>query len=55
MIRHHFIKNIEGYQKIMPPEVYKKVTYDVEAMKRTWAEVVGFRSPDVVGKVVPGD
>ena len=37
----------------MPPEVYKKVTYDVEAMKRTWAEVIGFKSPDVVGKMYP--
>ena len=32
-----FYKNIEGYKKIMPPEAYKKVTYDVEAMKNTWA------------------
>ena len=48
-----FYKNIEWYKKIMPPEVYKKVTYDVEAMKRTWAEVIGFTSPDVVGKVYP--
>ncbi len=48
-----FYKNIEGYKKIMPPEAYKKVTYDVEAMKKTWAEVIGFRAPDVVGKVDP--
>ncbi|HSB07422.1 MAG TPA: hypothetical protein VLK23_19770, partial [Thermodesulfobacteriota bacterium] len=48
-----FYKNIEGFKKIMPPDVYKKVTYDVEAMKRVWAEAVGFRAPDVVGKVFP--
>jgi hypothetical protein len=48
-----FFKNIEGYKKIMPPVAYKKVTYDVEAMKKAWAEVVGFSAPDVVGKVAP--
>jgi len=48
-----FYKNIEGYKKIMPPEAYKRVTYDVEAMKKTWAEVIGFSAPDVVGKVYP--
>ena len=48
-----FYKNIEGYKKIMPPEAYKKVTYDVEAMKKGWAEVVGFSAPDVVGQVAP--
>src|SRR4030042_3418058 len=48
-----FYKNIEGFKKIMPPDAYKKVTYDVEAMKRVWAEAVGFRAPDVVGKVFP--
>ena len=46
-------KKLEGYKKIIPPDVYKKVTYDVEAMKKTWAETVGFRAPDVVGKVAP--
>ena len=48
-----FYTKIEGYKKIMPPEAYKKVTYDVEAMKNTWADVVGFRAPDVVGKIAP--
>jgi hypothetical protein len=48
-----FYKNIEGFKKIMPPDVYKKVTYDVDAMKKAWAEVVGFKAPDVVGKVFP--
>lgn len=46
-------KKMEGYKKIIPPDVYKKVSYDVEAMKKTWAETVGFRAPDVVGKVAP--
>jgi hypothetical protein len=48
-----FYKNTEGFKKIMPPDVYKKVTYDVDTMKKAWAEVVGFKAPDVVGKVFP--
>lgn len=41
------------YKKVLPPEVYAKLTYDVEEMKKLWAEVVGFRAPDVVGKIAP--
>ena len=48
-----FYKNIEGYKKIMPTDVYKKVIYDIETMKKSWAEVVGFTAPNVVGKVAP--
>jgi hypothetical protein len=48
-----FYKNIEGFKKIMPPDVYKKVTYDADAMKKAWAEVIGFKAPDIVGKVYP--
>jgi len=46
-------KNTEGLKKIIPPATYKKLTFDVEVMKNTWTEVVGFRAPDVVGKVAP--
>jgi len=42
-----------GYKKVLPTEVYDKLTFDEEAMKRLWAEVVGFKAPDVVGKVAP--
>jgi hypothetical protein len=48
-----FYKNTEGFKKIIPPEAYKRVAYDVEAMKGTWAEVIGFKAPEVVGKIVP--
>lgn len=41
------------YKKILPPEIYAKLTYDVEAMKKLWAEIVGFKAPDVVGKIAP--
>jgi len=40
-------------RKWMSQEVWKQTTYDVEEMKEAWAEVVGFRSPDVVGKIAP--
>ncbi|MBT8342115.1 MAG: DUF1329 domain-containing protein [Desulfatitalea sp.] len=42
-----------NYKKILPPEVYAQLSYDVEAMKKLWAETVGFRAPDVVNKVAP--
>jgi len=42
-----------SYKKILPPEVYARLTYDVEAMKKLWAEIVGFRALDVVGKIAP--
>jgi len=41
------------YKKILPPDVYAKLTFDVEEMKVQWAEVVGFRAPDEVGKIAP--
>lgn len=41
------------YEKVLPPEVYAKMTYDMEAMKKLWSEVVGFKAPDVVGKIAP--
>jgi len=42
-----------SYKKIIPTDVYSQLTYDVGAMKRAWAEVIGFRAPDVVGKIAP--
>ncbi len=48
-----FYKNIEGYRKIIPPNIYSKLTYDVDKMKNLWAEIVGFKSPEVVGKIAP--
>ncbi len=41
------------YKKILPPELYKKLSYDPEEMKNAWADVVGFKAPDVVGKIHP--
>ena len=41
------------YKKILPPEVYKKLCFDEEAMKKAWSELVGFKAPDEVGKIAP--
>lgn len=37
----------------MPPEVYGMIASDPEKMKTLWAETVGFKAPDVVGKIHP--
>ena len=42
-----------GYDKVMPPDVYNSMTYDIDKMKQTWVEAVGLRAPDVVGKIAP--
>lgn len=41
------------FKKMLPPEMYKKLSYDPEEMKKAWSDVVGFRAPDVVGKIHP--
>ncbi|MFH0730402.1 MAG: DUF1329 domain-containing protein [Pseudomonadota bacterium] len=41
------------YKKILPPELYKKLSHDPEEMKKAWADAVGFKAPDVVGKIHP--
>jgi hypothetical protein len=48
-----FLKEDLSYKKVLPPNVYTNLTYDVETMKTLWAEVVGFKAPDVVGKIAP--
>ncbi len=47
------LNKVLPYSKILPADVYAKLTFDVEAMKKAWEEVVGFKAPDVVGKVAP--
>jgi len=46
-----FLKDL--YKKVLPPEVYTKLTFDLEEMKKLWADCIGFKSPDVVGKIAP--
>jgi hypothetical protein len=40
-------------KKLLPPDVYAKLTYDQDKMKGLWADVIGFKAPEVVGKVAP--
>ena len=42
-----------GLKQVIPKEMYDKITFDQEKMKSLWAEIVGFRAPDVVGKIAP--
>lgn len=34
-----------AYKNVLPPDEYAKLTYDVEKMKKAWAEAVGFGPP----------
>lgn len=42
-----------GPKQVLPKDLYSKLVYDQEKMKSLWAEIVGFRAPDAVGKVAP--
>lgn len=42
-----------GPKQVLPKELYEKLCYDEGKMKSLWTEVVGFRAPDVVGKIAP--
>ena len=41
----------ENWKKWIPAEVYDKLIYEPEKMKKLWAQIVGFKAPDVVGKI----
>lgn len=45
-------KNLD-WKKFIPKEEAEKYLTDVEASKVAWAEVLGFKSPDLVGKIAP--
>jgi hypothetical protein len=42
-----------GPKQILPPEMYAKLSWDVDKMKKAWAEVRGFKSTDAVGVISP--
>lgn len=42
-----------GPKQVLPPALYKKLSFDEETMKQAWAGLVGFRAPDRVGKIAP--
>ncbi|MBT8340824.1 MAG: DUF1329 domain-containing protein [Desulfatitalea sp.] len=38
---------------VLPPDMYAKFVYDIPTMRAKWAELVGFKAPDIVGKIAP--
>lgn len=42
-----------SHKNVLPTDIYSKVAFDPEAMKKLWAEIVGFKAPDQVGKIAP--
>jgi Protein of unknown function (DUF1329) len=45
--------NTKDHKVWIPDEAWSQITYDIDEMKRVWSECVGFKAPDVVGKVAP--
>jgi len=41
------------FSKILPPEIWKQITFDKEKMKQETAELHGFTAPELVGKIAP--
>lgn len=48
-----FLTDSQFYKIWIPDEAWKQITFDQAEMKKLWAEVVGFKAPDAVGKTVP--
>ncbi len=46
------IKNLP-VADVIGTDAYAKLTFNQEEMKKVWADVVGFKAPDVVGKIAP--
>jgi hypothetical protein len=42
-----------GPKQVLPEELYRRLSYDIEKMKSLWTEVVGFSAPDVVNRIAP--
>jgi hypothetical protein len=38
---------------VVTPKVYASVTFDAAASSEKWAQAVGFKAPDIVGKIAP--
>lgn len=48
-----FITDTQGGKRFASESHWKRISHDAEAAKAAWAEVVGFKAPDVVGKIAP--
>ncbi len=46
---------VETYhpKDVLPPEVWDVMHFDQNKMKQLWAEIVGFKAPDLVGNIAP--
>lgn len=42
-----------NYKKVLPAEIYSGLICNREEAGKLWASLVGFRAPDVVGKIAP--
>ncbi len=42
-----------GPDTVLPKEIWDHLTHDVEVMKAAWSDLVGFKAPDLVGKIAP--
>ena len=42
-----------GPKHVLPADLYKNLTFDVEEMKKQWLDLVGIRAPEVIGKISP--
>jgi len=47
-----YLKNLD-LKNLMAPEEYRNLICDQELSKKVWAETIGFKAPDVVGKIAP--
>ncbi|MBW1900853.1 MAG: DUF1329 domain-containing protein [Deltaproteobacteria bacterium] len=41
------------FKDFVPPEIYGRLTFDQEKMKKEWAELIGFTALELVGKIAP--
>ena len=48
-----YYEKVGRFEKVLPKELYDKLVFDTDEMSRLWAEAVGFKAPDVVGKLAP--
>ena len=44
---------VHPLKSAVPAEIYNLMTFDVEEAKKKTAEILGFKSPDLVGKIAP--
>jgi hypothetical protein len=42
-----------GPKQVLPKDLYEKLVFPIDEMKKEWSDIVGFKAPDVVGKMAP--